>query len=82
MGIHPSDTRDTRGGISHRKQYSPHTTLHTDVHGLFTDFSFRHKNARNKIIRDLSVIIRVKHNLRLKDTTENHGDTLHTDVHG
>ena len=39
-GIHPSDTRDTGGGISHRKQYSPHTTLYTDVHGLFTDFFF------------------------------------------
>lgn len=28
MGIHPSDTRDTGGGISHRKQYSPHNSSH------------------------------------------------------
>ena len=59
------------------------TTLHTDVHGWVTDFSFSwHKNARNKSIRGSSVIIHVKRNLRLRDTTENHGDTLHTDVHG
>ena len=32
------------------------------------------KKARNKIIRDPSVIIRVKLNLSLKHTTENHGD--------
>ena len=52
MGIHPSDTSDTGGGISHRKQYSPHNSSHgcpRIIHGfLFSDM----KKARNKIIRD------------------------------
>ena len=49
-------------------------TLHTDVHGLVTDFSFQTKKLVTNPSVTQSVIIRVKRNLRLKDTTENHGD--------
>ena len=50
------------------------TTLHTDVHGLFTDFSFQTKKLVTNPSVTQSVIIRVKRNLSLKHTTENHGD--------
>ena len=74
MGIHPSDTRDTRGGISHRKQHSPHNSSHgcpRIIHGfLFSDMKTL---VANPSVTH-SVIIRVKLNLSLKHTTENHGD--------
>ena len=51
------------------------TTLHTDVHGLVTDFSFLTlKTLVTNPSVTQSVIIRVKLNLSLKHTTENHGD--------
>ena len=74
MGIHPSDTRDTRGGISHRKQHSPHNSSHgypRISHGfLFSDIK------KLVIIRDPSVIIRVIDNLSVKDTTADYHDHL------
>ena len=51
MGIHPSETRDTGGGISHRKQHSPHNSSH-GCPRMSQDFLFSDKKARNKIIRD------------------------------
>lgn len=50
------------------------TTIHTDIHGLVTDFSFQTKKLVTNPSVTHSVIIRVKLNLRLKDTNENHGD--------
>ena len=51
MGIHPSDTSDTGGGISHRKQYSPHNSSN-GCPRMSHGFLFSDKKARNKIIRD------------------------------
>ena len=80
MGIHPSDTRDTGGGISHRKQYSPHNSSHgypRISHGfLFSDM----KKARNKTIRGSSVIIRVIDNLSVRDTTADYNDLFLTSI--
>ena len=49
------------------------TTLHTDVHGLSLISLSDKKLVTNPSVTQ-SVIIRVKRNLRLKHTTENHGD--------
>ena len=76
MGIHPSDTRDTGGGISHRKQHSPHNSSHgcpRIIHGfLFSDM----KTLVAKLSVTQSVIIRVIDNLSVKDTTANYHDHL------
>ena len=75
-GIHPSDTRDTGVGISHRKQYSPHNSSHgcpRIIHGfLFSDM----KTLVAKLSVTQSVIIRVIDNLSVKDTTANYHDHL------
>ena len=75
-GIHPSDTRDTGGGISHRKQHSPRNTSHgypRIIHGfLFSDMK---KLVTNPSVTQ-SVIIRVKLNLSVKDTTADYHDHL------
>ena len=52
------------------------TTLHTDVHGCGTDFSFQTKKLVTNPSLTQSVIIRVKLNLRLKDTTADYHDHL------
>ena len=75
MGIHPSDTRDTGGGISHRKQYSPHNSSH-GCPRMSQGFLFQAKKLVTKSSVTQSVIIRVKLNLRLKDTTAGHHDHL------
>ena len=75
MGIHPSDTRDTRGGISHRKQHSPHNSSHgcpRMCHG----FLFSDKKLVTKSSVTHSVIIRVIDNLSVKDTTADYHDHL------
>ena len=72
-GIHPSDTRDTGGGISHRKQHSPHNSSH-GCPWMSHGFLFQTKKLVTNPSVTQSVIIRVKLNLRLKDTNENHGD--------
>ena len=75
-GIHPSDTRDTGGGISHRKQHSPHNSSHgcpRMSHGfLFSDM----KKLVTKSSVTHSVIIRVIDNLSVRDTTADYHDHL------
>ena len=75
-GIHPSDTRDTGVGISHRKQHSPHNSSHgcpRIIHGfLFSDM----KTLVAKLSVTQSVIIRVIDNLSVKDTTADYHDHL------
>ena len=52
------------------------TTLHTDVHGLVTVFSFQTKKLVTNPSVTHSVIIRVIDNLSVKDTTADYHDHL------